>query len=178
MIETERLTLREWRDADRDAFLAMGNSAAVMAHLGGAPTPEQVDAGIARIRACQATKGFCFWAVERRADGAFLGFCGLKIAGDPGLPIEGEVEIGWRLREDAWGQGYAREAAQASLAWAWANLDVPRVISITVPANTRSWGLMERLGMTRRPDLDFGHPGFESGHPLHAHITYAIERPA
>jgi hypothetical protein len=50
-----------------------------------------------------------------QADGALLGFCGLKIADDPGSPVEGEYEIGWRLREDAWGQGYAKEAATASL---------------------------------------------------------------
>ena len=177
MIETERLILREWRDEDRDAFLAMGESSAVMEHLGGRSTPEQVDAGIARIRACQAANGFCFWAMERRDDGAFLGFCGLKLAPDKGTPIEGEVEIGWRLREDAWGQGYAREAAAAALAWAWANTDAPRVVSLTVPANMRSWGLMERLGMTRRPDLDFGHPLFAEDHPLHWHIVYVAERP-
>ena len=178
MIQTARLTLREWRDADRDAFLAMCSSPDVMAHLGGPASVDAIDAAIARVRACQAENGFCFWAIERKADGAFLGFCGLKIASDLGAAIEGDIEIGWRLRGDAWGQGYAREAAQASLAWAWTNLAVARVIAITVPANTRSWGLMERLGMVRRPDLDFGHRSFAVGHPLHRHITYAAERPA
>jgi len=81
------------------------------------------------------------------------------------------------LREDVWGQGYAREAAEASLAWGWANLDCARIVAITVPANKRSWGLMERLGMSRRPELDFGHTLFPKGHPLHRHITYAIGRP-
>ena len=177
MIETERLILRAWRDDDRDEFLAMCNSPAVMEHLGGPSSPEQIDAGIGRIRASQAANGFCFWAVERKADGMFLGFCGLKIANDAGTPIEGLIEIGWRLREDAWGKGYAREAAEASLAWAWANLDTDRVIAITIPANRRSWGLMERLGMARRAELDFGHPLFAPGHPLHQHIAYAIQRP-
>ena len=177
MIETERLLLREWRDEDRDAFLAMCTSPTVMEHLGGRSSPEQIDAGIARIRACQAANGFCFWAVERKADGAFLGFCGLKRATDGGTPVEGQIEIGWRLREDVWGQGYAREAAQASLAWGWRNATAPQIVSITVPANVRSWGLMERLCMMRRPDLDFGHPQFAPDHPLHAHIVYVAERP-
>ena len=65
----------------------------------------------------------------------------------------------------------------ASLAWGWANLDAERIVAITVPANRASWGLMERLAMTRRPDLDFGHPAFAEDHPLHQHITYAIGRP-
>jgi RimJ/RimL family protein N-acetyltransferase len=176
-IETDRLLLREWRAGDRDPFLAMCNSPAVMEHLGGPSKPEEVDAGIARIRASQATNGHCFWAVDRKMDGAFLGFCGLKVASDPGTPIDGEIEIGWRLRDDVWGQGYAREAARASLAWGWANLDVSRIVAITVPANRRSLGLMERLGMTRRPDLDFAHPHFAPDHPLSRHIAYVIARP-
>lgn len=116
--------------------------------------------------------------MERRDDGAFLGFCGLKRATDAGTPVEGEVEIGWRLREDVWGQGYAFEAASAALRWAWDNLPAQRVVAITVAANRRSLALMERLGMERRPDLDFDHPQFEQGHPLCAHVTCIAERPA
>lgn len=175
MIESERLILRPWRDEDADEFVRVTNTEAVMAHLGGVTDPAELARSCGRSQALQAERGHCFWIVERRADGALLGFCGLKI-GNVGT-IDGEVEIGWRLREDAWGQGYAREAAEASLAWAWANLAVDRVVAITVPANKGSWGLMKRLGMTRRPDLDFGHPSFAPGHPLHAHITYVIERP-
>ncbi len=173
MIETERLTLRGWRDADRAPFAEMGRSPAVMAHLGPLLTAEQSDTAIGRMQAYQETLGYCFWVIERRVDRRFLGFCGLK----PGVvgPLVGEIEIGWRLREDAWGQGYAKEAAFASLAWGWANLDTPRIMAITTPANTASWGLMERLGMVRRPELDFGHPDMPAGHPLHDHITYAIE---
>jgi len=176
MIEMPRLILRLWEDRDHAPFAAMGRSPAVMEHLGDLQTDEQVTAAIARQRMFQASHGHCFWAIERREDGAFLGFCGLK----PGTvgPIEGEVEIGWRLREDAWGQGYAREAAQASIAWGWANLDAARIMAITTPANTASWGLMIRLGMTRRSDLDFGHPQFQPGDRLYEHITYEIARPS
>jgi RimJ/RimL family protein N-acetyltransferase len=178
MIETERLRLRPWRPEDRAAFLEMSRTAEVMEHLGGLSSPEQVDAAIARMNASQATHGYCFWAIERRGDAAFLGFCGLKRANEFGTPIEGELEIGWRLRRDSWGVGYAREAADATLTWAWANTDAPRVVAITVPANRRSWGLMERLGMVRTPVLDFGHPLFATDHPLHRHIAYVAERPA
>jgi RimJ/RimL family protein N-acetyltransferase len=93
------------------------------------------------------------------------------------LPIDGEIEIGWRLREDVWGRGYAREAASASLRWAWRSLQCDRIFAMTVPANRASWGLMERIAMVRRPDLDFGHPLFPANHPLHRHIVYAAARP-
>ncbi len=175
MIETERLTLRPWRDEDGPEFVRVTNTPAVMAHLGGVQDPDLLATSAERQQRMQGERGHCFWIVERRSDRALLGFCGLQ----PGsvATIAGEIEIGWRLREDAWGQGYAKEAAFASLAWGWANLDTPRIVAITVPANTASWGLMERLGMRRRADLDFGHPSFAPGHPLHRHITYVAERP-
>lgn len=177
MIETARVMLRNWRDSDRDVYLATCNSPAVTEHIGGPAAIADVDVALARIAKCQNDNGFSFWAIERKADGALLGYCGLRICDDLQRPVHGDVEIGWRLREEAWGQGYAREAAEAALAWAWANLDVERVVSFTVPANERSWRLMERLGMTRRPDLDFAHPRFPASHPLSAHITYVAERP-
>ena len=176
-IETERLIIRPWRDGDGAEYLASCNTGAVTTHLGGPAKLEDIDASMARIRKSQEENGFCFWAVERKSDGAFLGYCGLKIARDEGTPIEGEIEIGWRLREDAQRQGYATEAAAACLEWAWKNLDAARVVAITVPANRTSWSVMERLEMTRRPDLDFAHPSFPPGHPLSAHITYVMERP-
>jgi RimJ/RimL family protein N-acetyltransferase len=176
--ETDRLILRNWRDEDRDAYLATCNTDAVTRHLNGPATEEDIDAAFGRIAKCQAERGFSFWAIERKSDGALLGYCGLRICDDLERPVHGELEIGWRLREDAWGRGYAHEAASAALDWAWANLDTERVVSFTVPANEASWRLMERLKMTRRPDLDFAHPRFAPDHPLSAHITYVIERPA
>lgn len=175
MIETERLILRGWRDTDGPEFVRVTNTPAVMAHLGGVEDADRLMTSVARQQAMQAEHGHCFWIIERRTDGALLGFCGLKI-GNVGS-IDGEIEIGWRLREDAWGQGYAKEAARASLAWGWGHLDTSRIVAITVPDNRSSWGLMERLGMQRRPEMDFGHPLFAEDHPLHRHIVYVIERP-
>jgi RimJ/RimL family protein N-acetyltransferase len=175
--ETERLILRPWRGQDRAVYLETCNTPAVTRHLDGPASEDDIDAALARIAKCQEERGFSFWAVERKADGEFLGYCGLRICDDLQRPVNGDVEIGWRLREDAWGQGYAAEAAEAALDWAWANLDAERVVSFTVPANKPSWSLMERLGMERRPDLDFAHPRFPADHPLSAHITYVAERP-
>ena len=175
MIETERLILRRWREEDVTEFVRVTNTPAVMEYLGGVQTAESLHAGFLRGRASQEKNGFCFWVVERRSDGALLGFCGLKVGNTP--PIEGEIEIGWRLREDAWGQGYAREAAEATLDWAWRNLDCARVVAITAAGNKRSWGLMERLGMRRLHELDFEHPDVPIGNKAKPHITYAIARP-
>jgi RimJ/RimL family protein N-acetyltransferase len=109
--------------------------------------------------------------VERKEDRALLGFCGLKIADTAGSPIEGVHEVGWRLREDAWGQGYAKEGAIASLDFAFATLGAERVVAITFAGNAPSWGLMERLGMTRRPECDYDDPRFPTLNPT---IVYDI----
>jgi len=175
MIETERLILRPWREEDVAEFARVTNTPAVMEFLGGVRDPDEFRGSYERVTASQEQNGFCFWMVERRSDGALLGFCGLKVGNTPS--IEGEIEIGWRLREDAWGQGYAREAAEATLEWAWQNLPCERVVAITAAGNKRSWGLMERLGMRRLHDLDFEHPDVPIGNPARAHITYAIDRP-
>lgn len=173
MIETERLLLRGWEARDRPPFRAMGVDPEVMATIGPLLSPEEADAAIDRQIGFQERFGHCFWAIERRADGAFLGFCGLK-PGAEGTPIEGEIEIGWRLARAHWGQGYAREAAEASLAWGWAQLDVSTIAAITTRDNARSWGLMERIGMLRAPADDFDHPAAIPA--LRPHITYRIAR--
>ncbi|HTT83048.1 MAG TPA: GNAT family N-acetyltransferase, partial [Rhizomicrobium sp.] len=141
----------------------------------GVQAPDSFRGACSRAQASQAENGFCFWIVERSDDGALLGFCGLKIANVG--PVAGEIEIGWRLRADAWGQGYAYEAATASLAWAWRNLSCPRVIAYLAVGNVRSRRLMERLGMARVRELDFEHPDLPPDSPLRPHVVYAITRP-
>ncbi|RIA46786.1 RimJ/RimL family protein N-acetyltransferase [Hephaestia caeni] len=176
MIESERLILRRWRAADRPVFHAHCSDPAVMEFLGPRLTRAETDAALDRQNGYLESHGYCFWAVERRADGALLGSCGLK-PGAPDTPIADDVEIGWRFGRAYWGQGYARESAEASLAWGWANTPAPRIAAITVAANTRSWGLMERLGMARVADGDFDHPAVPDGSPLKRHILYRIARP-
>ena len=172
-LETERLILRAWREADRDPFFALNSDPAVMEFL---PTTDRAtsDNAVERMNVAQAEHGHCFWAVERKQDAAFLGFCGPMPAREP----LHEVELGWRLSRDAWGHGYASEGARASLAWCWAKLDTPTVMAITVPANRRSRAVMERIGMTYVEDGDFDHPGVPSDDPLLRHVLYRIARPA
>lgn len=176
MIVTQRLDVRPWADSDRAGFAEMGRDPAVMLHLGPLQTTAQSNAAIDRMIALQATRGFCFWAVEHRDDGTFLGFCGLKPMTDGIAGLADTTEIGWRLRRDAWGRGFARESAQAVLDWGWRNLPDDRIAAITTPDNIRSWGLMERLGMTRRHDLDFLHPALAADDRLAPHIAYEICR--
>ncbi|NCP14888.1 MAG: GNAT family N-acetyltransferase [Sphingomonadales bacterium] len=171
--ETARLVLRGWRDADWAAFWQVTNTPAVMRWLGGVVDADKRGAIRARLEGYQRDHGHTFWVVERKDDGALLGFCGLKRSNQPGGP-QGMMEVGWRLREDAWGKGYAKEAATAALDCAFARFGADEVIALTVERNAASWGLMRRLGMERRADLDFDSPDFDPENPRI--IAYAITR--
>ena len=172
MIETERLLLRPWRDEDREPFWAMAQDPEVMRYL---PAMDRADSddSIDRSIETQAEHGYCFWAVELKAEKRFVGFCGMVPPHDPFV----EVEIGWRLERAAWGKGYAKEGAEACLDWAWRKLDAASVIAVTVPENTRSWALMLRLGMTHDPAEDFDNPNVPEGDPLRRLVLYRIKRP-
>jgi len=174
-IETDRLVLRDWREEDWAPFFAGTNTPEGMRWLGGVMDTDKQAWQRDRLERYRREHGHTFWVVERKGDAAVLGMCGLKRANQPGGP-QGDFEIGWRLRLDAWGQGYAREAAIASLDHAFAKLGAPHVLALTVAGNVASWGLMVRLGMERREDLDFDSPDFdvESGRI----IAYAITREA
>lgn len=119
----------------------------------------------------------CFWAAERHADGALIGFIGVKPR-TFAIPIAADYEIGWRLGVDYWGSGYASEGARAALAHAFGLLGIPEIFAITVPANRRSQSVMRRIGMERVADGDFDHPLLAEGDPLRQHVLYRISRPA
>jgi RimJ/RimL family protein N-acetyltransferase len=155
--ETARLRLRTWDEADRLRFYNVMNTPTVMRWLGGQQTIGEWSAGYERLLGYQRDFGFTFWIVERKDDDAILGFCGLKRANAPGArEILGEIEIGWRLRDGAWGRGYAKEAAIASMDLAFDKFAAPRVIAVTAVGNEPSQGLMIRLGMTRTPGRERG----------------------
>jgi RimJ/RimL family protein N-acetyltransferase len=172
--ETERLRLRNWDAADELRFYEIMNTPAVMRHLGGVQTPEQWRAGFERISGFTRDFGHTFWIVEDKATNEIQGFCGLKRVNAPGAgELTGTPEIGWRLRESAWGKGIAKEAAIASLDLAFGRFAYNQVIDMTIPANEDSQGLMLRLGMKRRKDLDFIDERF--GPEVNPQIVFAID---
>jgi RimJ/RimL family protein N-acetyltransferase len=172
--ETARLRLRDWEGADEARFYAIMNRPEVMRHLGGVQTPQEWRAAFERIRGFSKEFGHTFWIVEAKANGAIQGFCGLKRVNAPGAgDLTGQFEIGWRLRPEAWGRGIAKEAALASLDLAFGRFEAPHVVALTIPANLPSQKLMERLGMTRRADLDFRDTRF--GDEMNPTIVWRID---
>ena len=88
------------------------------------------------------------------------------------------VEVGWRLAREHWGCGYATEAGRAALAYGFEELGLAEIVSFTSRLNTRSWRVMERLGMSHDRAGDFEHPRVPVGHPLRPHVLYRLSRTA
>ena len=150
-LETERLLLRQWRVGDWDALHRAYGDPEVMRWHGrpDALTLPETAYAVGRMSAQWDERGYGMWAVEERGGGELMGRIGLLYHPDsPGG--EDRVEIAWTLQQDRWGRGYATEGASAARDWAFSRLDIPRLISITIPENRRSWHVMEKLGLTRR----------------------------
>ncbi|HRX86853.1 MAG TPA: GNAT family N-acetyltransferase [Phycisphaerae bacterium] len=176
-LQTSRLLLRPWRDADLPDFAALNADPRVMEFMPAMLTRAESDSAAAALRDHFARHGFGRWAVEIPGISDFIGFVGLHHVAFT-APFTPCVEIAWRLAAPHWGQGYATEAAQAALAFAFETLQLDEVVAFTVPTNTRSRRVMERLGMTRNPGEDFEHPKLPPGHPLRHHVLYRCTRPA
>lgn len=174
-LQTTRLRLRRWRAEDVPLFAAMNADPRVMEHFPKLMTPEETQASVDRIQAHFEEHGFGLWAVEVREVTPFIGYVGLIIPRFQ-AHFTPAVEVGWRLACEHWGQGYATEAAREALRFGFEELDLREIVSYTVPANTRSRAVMERLGMRHDPADDFEHPLLPEGHPLRRHVFYRLSR--
>ncbi|MBQ1542133.1 GNAT family N-acetyltransferase [Caulobacter sp. CCUG 60055] len=174
-LETERLLLRAWTDADRAPFAAINADPEVRRYyypsvLDAAETDALIDEAIAQ----HARDGFGFMAVRRKADGVLIGGAGLSVAGDE-APGEDRIELGWILGRAFWRQGYAAEISAACLDFAWSVLRLGRVIGYTSKINLPSQRAMEKIGM--RPTVAFEDVTVPPGDPLRPHLLYAIDNP-
>ncbi len=167
MLRTERLILRPFQAEDLPVYAAMNADPEVMRYLGGPLKRHDSDAHALGANMSLTANGFGKVAVERAADEAFLGMCGLSV--EPWYPDD--LEIGWRLGQRYWHQGYATEAARAWLAYAFSALGRERVISVCDVPNVASITVMKRLGMTWDHEAQLSDGGDEF-----AAVVYSINR--
>jgi len=176
-LQTERLILRNWREDDRTLFHEINSDPQVMHFFPATRDRAQSNALMDELMADIEADGYGFAAVELRATGECLGFCGLSMVG-PELPFGLEmIETGWRFAVRHWGKGYATEAARAWLDHGFRAMNLEEIVAFAIPANRRSTAVMDRLGMTHVPERDFDHPKVpdEKQH-LRRHVLYAISR--
>jgi RimJ/RimL family protein N-acetyltransferase len=172
-LATARLLLRRWKDTDREPFAALNADPEVMRHFPARLDRTASDAWVDRCERHFDELGFGLWALEVLSTGEFIGFTGLNPMPE-GVPGEGGYEVGWRLALPAWHHGYATEAAWKALEVGLQGVGLTEVWSITAVLNTRSEGVMRRLGMERHST--FEHPRLAPGHPLREHVAYRTDR--
>jgi RimJ/RimL family protein N-acetyltransferase len=147
-LETDRLTLRGWRDDDLDALTALNADPEVMRYIrdGSVRDRRQSAENLQTMIATWEELGYGLFAVEVRETGVLIGWAGLAVP--TFLPqVMPAVEIGWRLDRRAWGHGYATEAASAALRFGLLDRGLDRIISIRHVENVRSARVMEKLGL-------------------------------
>ncbi|MBN4678112.1 GNAT family N-acetyltransferase [Pandoraea nosoerga] len=172
-LTTARTVLRPWRAEDLAPFAALNADREVMRHFPTTLDRAQSDAVAHRLAQHIEAHGYGPWALEIPGVTPFAGFVGLmNVSFD--APFAPAVEIGWRLARAWWSNGYATEAAQAAVAFAFDTLGLDTLVSFTVTANARSRAVMARLGMHHCPDEDFLHPLAPPGHRMRRHVLYRL----
>ncbi len=188
-LENERLIVRQFTPDDVDNLATLNGDPAVMRFLtGGRTIPREVIERETLPRYLgyyERYAGFGYWAAVETSTGAFLGWFGLRpadpasqephILAAPGRDRTGEAELGYRLKQSAWGKGYASEGARALIRKAFAELGVRRIVANTMAVNLGSRQVMEKCGMrllrTFHQDWPDVIEGGEQGD-----VEYAIER--
>ncbi len=177
-LQTSRLTLRPIAPRDRAAFRAMNADPAVMRFFVAPLTSSESDDIMLRYNQNLLREGFGFLAAERNDTHEFAGILGMQTMSFaiPGL-TQPAVEIGWRLTTRAQGRGLATEGARALINHAFNTLHLPEIVAITIPINTPSRRVMQKLGMRHRPELTFNHPRIPEQHPFQQHVLYSRTNP-
>ncbi|MBU2865134.1 GNAT family N-acetyltransferase [Reinekea forsetii] len=166
VIETERLRLRGYKASDLDAFAQMNSDPEFVLYFGTGQPLSRWDSWnvLTMLAGHWMLRGFGFWIVEEKNTGAFVGRVGIwKPDGWPG------TEIGWGISKSHWGKGYATEAAEASMTWAFDNLEIDELISVIHPENEPSKKVAIRIGEKYKETIEVNGKLSE---------IYAVSRPS
>ncbi len=155
ILETERLILREFDEADAPTFLLLCSDPQIIRYTGdpggGLTNIEQAAEGIrSRPMADYRKHGFGRWACVLKATGAVIGFAGLK-----NLDELSEIDIGYRFLPAHWGCGLATEASRATLAYGFDQLHLTRIIGLVMPDNIASVRVLEKIGLHYTGIIDY-----------------------
>ena len=169
LLQTARLGLRRWLPADLDPFARMNQDPVVMEYFPRVLSGVESAAMVKRAERHFDDFGFGLYATDRLDTGEFIGFAGLSRPSFEAwfTPC---VEIGWRLRRETWGQGFATEASLEILRFGLEEAGLEKIFSWTAVVNVRSERVMQKIGMEKVGE--FEHPLLSEGSWLRQHVLY------
>lgn len=156
-VETERLILREIEESDVEGMYALDSDPEVHKYLGGNPvqSEEEIMEVIGFIRNQYKNNGIGRWAVEDKMNGEFLGWSGLKLENKPTNGYTNYIDIGYRLRREFWGKGYATESAIAALNYGFSELKYNEIFGAAYVANKASNIVLMKIGLQFVEKFDY-----------------------
>jgi len=169
LFTSQRLGFRTWDENDIDAMAAINADPEVMRFFPATQDWQQTASFIARMQAMYEDRGYCYFALEKLDDGKFIGFTGLMWQ-DYGTTFTPCTDIGWRLAANAWGRGYATEAARRCLQYAFDELKLEEVVATAPRINLPSIHVMQKAGMSYLQD--FTHPRLKGHQRLERCVLY------
>ncbi|MFD1019632.1 GNAT family N-acetyltransferase [Thalassobacillus hwangdonensis] len=172
-IETPRLILRDWKDTDLPAFRKMNADEHVMHYFPRTQTNEETDRFYEAIQQEFQDYDYGLYAAESKETNEFIGFIGFHRATFD-ADFTPCVEIGYRLKGEAWGRGLATEGAEACLQHGFETLNFEEVYSFTAKINTPSQRVMEKIGLHFVKEFD--HPKVDPSSELYRHVLYKKSR--
>lgn len=155
-IETERLIIRDLTTQDLDSMFALDSNPEVHRYLGKKPIKNKAEAlqYISDVQKQYAERGIGRWAVELKDTGKFIGWCGLRLYTEYTFNNHSNFyDIGYRLRREFWGKGYATEASKACLQYAWDVLKLDTIYGITERNNEASHRVLLKIGLSYVEDF-------------------------
>ncbi|MDP4146703.1 MAG: GNAT family N-acetyltransferase [Bacillota bacterium] len=169
--ETQRLIFRDWKEQDLKEFRIMNKDLMVMKYFPKVLTDQETDLFYGRIQDEFSDFGYGLYAVETKHNNEFIGFIGFHRATFDAT-FTPCVEIGWRLKHEAWGNGYATEGAKACLKYGLHTLGFDKVYSFTAKVNLQSQNVMKKIGLKKV--MEFKHPNIIENSPLCEHVLYCF----
>ena len=171
IFKSERLGFRNWRKEDLKEFVKLNSDEVVMEHFPKILSKKEVEEFIERLRNHFAKNGYTYYATEILETKEFIGMIGLAFQ-EYKTKFTPAIDIGWRLKRNAWGKGYATEGAKRCLEYAFNELGMEKIVSVCTIKNLKSENVMKKIGMTKKGE--FNHPEMINHPEYEEHFCYEI----
>lgn len=173
IFKSTRLGFRNWRREDLEEFTEMNKDIEVMEHFPKPLSRTESKKLMKRMQVHYEKNGYTYFATELLATGELIGFIGLAYQ-EYKTEYTPATDIGWRLKKDAWGKGYATEGARRCLTFGFNELGIEKIISICTIRNKKSENVMKKIGMIKKGD--FNHPEMINDPEYEKHFCYEITK--